>query len=227
MEIVDETSTSIDRGFTNANMVNPSRSTPSAHVDEADPTNRVFTTISARVDPKVKAKLIERAGELGVSPSTYLKRLVEEDLGAPAGSQRASIAGANPNPRAGRDLVLGVVRSFGAHRMLDCEHNERGICTYWGYRPEEVREDAESGLEFVRREEGLRAKVSPELCGLCDGYYVKPLARYLSRMRHAIKATLGAMGAEVNCKRCGDFGKLVYSDRQKVWVCSKCGEEPF
>jgi hypothetical protein len=41
------------------------------------------TSLSTRVDASTKAEFIKRAGELGVSPSQLLKRLVEESLGRP------------------------------------------------------------------------------------------------------------------------------------------------
>lgn len=134
-----------------------------------NPVDEPKSTLSTRVDTRIKGRFIRKAGEEGSTPSETLRKLVDEYVNE--GSTSA---------KGGRvDEVLAFMRDVGRHRMENCEEAEVGentgklICWYWRFS--EGDEASMENLDLVPiKEDGkvkyYHAEATPELCGACHAY---------------------------------------------------------
>lgn len=135
------------------------------------------TSLSTRVDARLKAKFIERAAELGLPPSQLLKRIVEEQF-VERPSQEKTLTSDRASKSKGIDqeslarLTLAA-KGIGAYKMRRCKHNVRGVCHLWAW--DEKPQDA--SVSTARCEDGYcwakgryHVGAHSERCAICDSF---------------------------------------------------------
>jgi len=118
-------------------------------------------TVSTRLEPEIRAKLIDKALSDGLDICKCLKMLVYGYLGLKTDSPL------------GENQRLDFGLQIGDYKKKNCKHNVKGVCEYWSWKKEDIPENPPVKFveyEGIFGEKRFNSEAIRERCAFCYAY---------------------------------------------------------